>query len=691
MLHETGGIKLKKKILAAVIAASLCLSGTPVVSNSVAEASGVEAISATSDIVQVAGQTIKIKRNYTILRGMVSKCLPRYSTGSTISYKYESLNPAIATIDASTGAITGIGVGTCIIRVTRTYGTQIAYAHYRVSVGEMKFKAGADSLEVGKTSDYVTNVKNKGIVYTSSNVAAATIDATTGKLTAVAPGTTAITATFKGVSILKVVTVVAKSTESLKITKSSAAMVVGKKQKIETNKTGVSFSSSDPKVATIDKNGNVEALATGSTTIYATYEGATVSVIITVYAKEVGSLEATTDKVTYLTVGDQKIFTANKAGVTWISEQSEVATVDSASGLVKAIAPGTTTIYAISGTETVVFQVVVSNDTQPLGFEKVASSYKVGTTATITVNKKDAVFVSDNPEIASIDAKTGVLTANNIGTCNIFAYHNGVSIKTQIIVDYVGSAEVLQLTPSATILKEGDTCMVESNQKNTSFVSSDTSVATVNSTTGLVTAKKKGEVVIYGVCASQVASVTLAVQAISYSAEQQAKIDNVNKVIREELMNDSNVINVTEYSGDSARLRILQTKLGRARSAVEDALASVSGLATSDFEMYPYYVQARENYWKLCRMVDGQYVMSAKAVSTAAIINKIEELNREHNYLVAGLEGSTSYTPETMYEALADVKKEIIGLVEVYCIDLSDVANLSVLNTLLKYYDIPRI
>lgn len=233
--------------------------------------------------------------------------------------------------------------------------------------------------------------------------------------------------------------------------------------------------------------------------------------------------------------------------------------------------------------------------------------------------------------------------------------------------------------------------MVESNQKNTSFVSSDTSVATVNSTTGLVTAKKKGEVVIYGVCASQVASVTLAVQAISYSAEQQAKIDNVNKVIREELMNDSNVINVTEYSGDSARLRILQTKLGRARSAVEDALASVSGLATSDFEMYPYYVQARENYWKLCRMVDGQYVMSAKAVSTAAIINKVEELNREHNYLVAGLEGSTSYTSETMYEALADVKKEIIGLVEVYCIDLSDVANLSVLNTLLKYYDIPRI
>ena len=48
--------------------------------------------------------------------------------------------------------------------------------------------------------------------------------------------------------------------------------------------------------------------------------------MVTVYAKEVGSLEATTDKVTYLTVGDQKIFTANKAGVTWISEQSEVAT-----------------------------------------------------------------------------------------------------------------------------------------------------------------------------------------------------------------------------------------------------------------------------------------------------------------------------------------------------------------------------
>lgn len=124
--------------------------------------------------------------------------------------------------------------------------------------------------------------------------------------------------------------------------------------------TSVVWSGGDHSVATVDANGLLTAVAEGSTVITVTANGAaagttvknTVAVTVEIPAVEATGVEIDPDEGFELYVGAKRQLAstvapedASNKSVEWISGNTEVATVDS-TGLVTAVAPGTSTITA---------------------------------------------------------------------------------------------------------------------------------------------------------------------------------------------------------------------------------------------------------------------------------------------------------------------------------------------------------
>ena len=124
-------------------------------------------------------------------------------SGETVGVVYSSSKPEVATVDASTGAITLVGAGTTVITAngpeteTHLAGT----ASYTLTVAtkqvrNLAFSAATAEATLGEefTAPTLSGV-TEGVVYSSSNTEVATVDAATGAVTLVAAGTATITAT----------------------------------------------------------------------------------------------------------------------------------------------------------------------------------------------------------------------------------------------------------------------------------------------------------------------------------------------------------------------------------------------------------------------------------------------------------------------------------------------------------------
>ena len=119
------------------------------------------------------------------------------------------------------------------------------------------------------------NATNKTVTWSSSNASVASVDGN-GKVTAVKIGSATITATAGGQSATCEVTVEPVPVESITLNKTSVALKVGQSVTLTatvnpsnaTDKT-VTWTSSDPAVATIDAGGKLTAIAPGLVSVYA--------------------------------------------------------------------------------------------------------------------------------------------------------------------------------------------------------------------------------------------------------------------------------------------------------------------------------------------------------------------------------------------------------------------------------------
>lgn len=322
---------------------------------------------------------------------------------------------------------------------------------------------------------------SKSVKYTSSNTKVATVDKK-GRVTAKAPGKATITVTSKVKnSKKKFATAKYKVTVLQQVkgiqTASSLTMAKGKSVTLKTtvtpanaNNKGLTFKSSNTKVATVNKKGKITAKKPGKATITVTSKDKKKSVKVKVTVKksikkvtsvavtnapqtmEIGSTYALKTKV------EPKKATAKK--VYWTSSNVKVATVDK-NGKVKAVGIGTAKITASSTDssgkyKTVTIKVIKSPAGVALNQKNI--TLKTGTKATLKatitptdVTEKSLKWSSSNANVAAVDAN-GVVTAKNTGKAVVtVATANGKTATCTVnVVPATISVSSIEINSSAT-------------------------------------------------------------------------------------------------------------------------------------------------------------------------------------------------------------------------------------------------
>ncbi len=288
--------------------------------------------------------------------------------------KWASNNTSVASVSSS-GEVMGNSIGTAIITVTTTDGSNLsAYCEVNVvdyvTVSSVSLNATELSLKEGGTAQLTAsvlpkNATNKSVTWSSSDENVATVD-DNGLVTAEATGTAIITATANdgsGITSSCSVTVsprtilvssVELSQMELSLDEGETAQLTASVLPDNATDKSVTWSSSDENVATVDDNGLVAAVVAGTAIITATANdgsGITSSCSVTVSPRTilVSSVELSQMELS-LDEGETAQLTASvlpdnatDKSVTWSSSDENVATVDD-NGLVAAVAAGTATI-----------------------------------------------------------------------------------------------------------------------------------------------------------------------------------------------------------------------------------------------------------------------------------------------------------------------------------------------------------
>ena len=239
-----------------------------------------------------------------------------------------------------------------------------------VVTGPTKMTVGrVDSVKASPRSGDGTVLAGKTAAWTSSNTTVVTVGATTGLLTAVAPGTATIAATIDGVVGSISITTTDATITSLAIAPVTGSVYIGAvKQLVASAKDSVnvavairsiSWTSSATNVATVSPTGLVTALASGTVTLTATVFGGVANITLTVIPVPVASIVfAPFDSVLHLRFPKRVVASAlDSAGnvlagraLTYSSANVDVATFD-AFGLLTAsgFRLGTDTVTVSSG------------------------------------------------------------------------------------------------------------------------------------------------------------------------------------------------------------------------------------------------------------------------------------------------------------------------------------------------------
>ncbi len=445
------------------------------------------------------------KRNLTLELGQSETLTATVqpSDASDKSVTWSSRDTSVATVDQN-GNVTAVGIppgkekGEAIITVLASNG--ISNDTCIVTVTKQSPKISLDRanlvLEPGDTSSLTATVVPAGsqVKWASSNKRIATVDDTTNVKNIVTAlttrGTTTISATLlgddgkpvRGVQPAKC-TVTVIDDKSVPITgvtlnEKSRSIPVGGTFKLTAtvspsnaaNK-GVTWSSTDEAIATVDKNGNVKAVGEGTVGITVTtdYGGRTATCTVTVTPAATGIGPITGPGVVSSAGGTLPTYTfgrtsrsdsatvtapltpsSSKDSVQWKSDNNTIVTVSGTGdqAVITRKGAGTTQITAVplgpdkkprAGVDPAKLEVVVSGIT----FEK--------NTLTMMENQRDTLeytlhgdaasdgttdceWMSSDPAVVSVNAASGLLTAFSRGTVVITARKSGYEAHCTVTV-----------------------------------------------------------------------------------------------------------------------------------------------------------------------------------------------------------------------------------------------------------------
>ena len=281
----------------------------------------------------------------------------------------------------------------------------------------------------------------------------------------------------------------------------------------------VLWTSSNDKVATVDADGVVTAIAVGETTITATAadgSGVSATCKVTVTTKLVTSINLSKEELTL-----EKTFTAQLVAtvlpedaydrsVVWSSGNNEVATV-SQEGLVTAVGVGMTdiTVKANDGSEvsatckvTVTPKLVTSItlDDEELTIVRTYTRQLTATVLPEDADDRSVTWSSGNNEVATV-SQEGLVTAVGVGTADITVKANDgsevlatckVTVTPKLVTSITLGDEKLTIVRTHTKQLAVTVLPEDADDRSVVWSSGNEEVATVDET-GLVTALKVGE------------------------------------------------------------------------------------------------------------------------------------------------------------------------------------------------------
>jgi uncharacterized protein YjdB len=398
---------------------------------------------------------------------------------------WASSDTRVATVAA--GEVTALGSGTANITATvegvsGTAGVTVAKLPVAsVSVAAATVTIGAKATLLATVTDTKGNVvTDRPVTWTIAPSTVATIDAATGEVTGVAAGTATATATSEGKGGSATVTVtpvavksvtVAPATLSLAPTQTGTltATVTDANNTVVTTRP-VSWSSSDPLIASVSTTGVVTALLPGTATITASSGGQSGTAAVTVTAVPVASITVSPSSASIVQNATRTIdaTTRDAAGntltgrtVTWTTSDATIASLSATSGqsvTVTGGVAGAATITATSEGKSVASTITVTLGAVArvqltLQSTSIKERTQTGATAvvldgndqplqgrTVTWNASGEATVAPSSSVTS----TG---ANSAATTTVTAKDIGSSTKTATITATAGNrSDSKQLT-----------------------------------------------------------------------------------------------------------------------------------------------------------------------------------------------------------------------------------------------------
>nr|QOV09079.1 hypothetical protein HULAa30F3_00034 [uncultured Dehalococcoidia bacterium] len=371
-----------------------------------------------------------------------------------------------------------------------------------------------------------------GISWTSSNPTKVVISST-GLATALAIGSSVITASYGGVTAYTVMSVADPDVTAITLSPLTPSVALGLTQQFTASGnftdnttadiTGlVTWTSSNTSVATINAAGLASTMATGTTTITARIGTVTSTTVLTVTAAVVMSLQVTpilpslpagyTMQFTATEVYSNSVTIDRTAVATWGSSNGAAASING-TGMATGVAAGVTTISATYGGRTgnttltvtpptlVSVNITTAAPTVAAGLTvqlNLTGYYSNNTSGNLTASGQ-TTWSSLSPSIATVSA-TGLVTGVTPGTAVIRA--NNLGNQSNVTVTVTAPVQIgTTVTPATPKITAGNTQQFTANAvysngttvavTATTWTSSANATATVNSV-GLATGVAAG-------------------------------------------------------------------------------------------------------------------------------------------------------------------------------------------------------
>ena len=410
-------------------------------------------------------------------------------TGRNITWS--ALDPSVR-VDTA-GMVHGVTANATgrVVAAIGTHADTVVVTVMPVPVAFLDIDPNTMNLVVGDTASFTVTAYDErenvnpdwSAAWSSSDPAIASVDASTGRATAVAPGTAWIRATVGGVvdsSTVEVSPSGPSITSTLVTPRADTAYSLGDTIQLAaqayegTSAVPGEFAwvSRTPAVATVDASGRVVAIANGASWIVATEAGGTRDSALVTVEQRVSTVSVSPVQVQRYLGGTQQ-FTANAvdgrgnavtfARFAWSSTAPGVVSVDTG-GNASMVGLGSATVRATAGGITgqadvtvisAITRIVVSPDSVVLGSFGISQGYTATAYDTLNAPMSNVTFawVSTNPSVAPLSGITSNATSATAaanGNTRIQASAQGVTGSAFLTVRQVLSS--IEVTPGSTTI-----------------------------------------------------------------------------------------------------------------------------------------------------------------------------------------------------------------------------------------------